>query len=667
MNLLVATKSCGNRAHVNRQCGEDTVALLDFGRCMAQGHSCPTQVCEFTRSHIGTSRELAFFDTDPQGVVTYTCAREVPFGGGEWEAMVSLPLPPSPHAGRASYVTVDPTTGHRAGTPTRAPLVGWWAVPILATRGGCGGIFAPPPGVDTRGKSGLGLLRALCGPAASAPTGSPAMFNREPSASKWVSTEAGHATAPLDPGEQLCAFALRVHGVEIGVDGVVDSVYCTATVLSSTETEKILSNPSSFSSGYLASINPRCINAASLMHRAAPESVRLCKALVQHPLGEKFQGTMHTPGGGPLLLSPQGGGPPTPFCFVPHTIPHLFDTTGAKLYTGLGMPFVVTTDGTVWGPTSGAAKVVPSKESTKAATRRLRNLSLDVLAAKPMPKGAKLAAARVSSNSKGAVHAARNILAATPQLMSWATGDPTYERRCGIGDVWGVATGKIDLDPLLASARGEVCQLFRAIGDTLTPGVTQTRSGAGTQAPVVSVMKAIACPTPGVESIVVLATPLDNHKGTQNKAIVLLEVGGSCVGERRLHFYDPLTSSDCNFPMETPGADHPLYARSSLFTALSTSYGQECSIRTIDAVWALGSTHPPSVLSNPWNNSQVSDGGNYANFCVQFNGDKRALARVACNNRCHPGLPPGRVERIGTHDSPSPRWSGIEIIQFEHK
>ena len=581
--------------------------------------------------------------------------------------MASLSLPTWPHDLIASYVTVDPTTGTRAVVPTRAPLVGWLAVPLLASRGGCGGIFLPPTGVDTKGKSGLGLLRALCGPAASAPSGSPAIFDRRPSASTWVSAKTGHATATLGPDEQVYAFALRVHGVVPAVDGGVATICCTAAVLSRTETEQILTNPSSFSSGYLASIHPHSIDAASLMHRAAPESVRLCKTLVHHPRGEMLRGALHTPGGGPLLLSPQGGGPPTPFCFVPHTIPHLLDTTGAKLYAGLGMPFVITTDGTIWAPTSGAAKVVPSKESTTAATRRLRNLSSCALIAKPMLKGTKLVTVQVFNNSKGVVHAARNILAATPHLLSWATGDSTYERNCRVGDVWEVATGEIALDPLLAPVRGEIRQLFRAIGGTLTPGGTQMCHSTSRQTPLVSVMKAVACPTPRTESIVVLATPLDNHKGTQNKSIILIEVGGNCVGERRLHFYDPHTSSDSQFPMETPGADHPLYGRSSLFTALSTSYGQGCSIHTIDAVWALGSTHPASILSDPWNNHNVSDGGNYANFCVQFNGNKRALARVACNNRCHPGLPPGRVERVGTRDCPSPTWPGIEIIHLEVK
>ena len=145
MNLLVATKSCGSRAHGNQQYGEDTVVLLDFGRCMASGPatSCPTQMCEFTRSHIGTTREVALFDTGPEGVVRYTCLQEAPFRGGGWEAMASLSLPTWPHDFSVSYVTVDPTTGHRAGVPTRTPLVGWLAVPLLASRGGCGGVFPP--------------------------------------------------------------------------------------------------------------------------------------------------------------------------------------------------------------------------------------------------------------------------------------------------------------------------------------------------------------------------------------------------------------------------------------------------------------------------------------------------------------------------------------------
>ena len=309
--------------------------------------------------------------------------------------------------------------------------------------------------------------------------------------------------------------------------------------------------------------------------------------------------------------------------------------------------------------------MAPTKESTTAVTRRLRNISLNVTTAKPMPRRVQIAVNRVSHCSRGVAHAAGNIMSAIPLLLSWATGDPTHEQNCDAGDVWRVATGEIDLDPILTSTGTEIRQLFRAIGSILTPVVSKACNDAGTHPPILAVMKAIACPAPPVRSITVLATPLDSHKGTQNKAIIMLEVGGNCIGERRLHFYDPLTNSDFNFPMETPGADHPLYSRSSLFTALSTSCGPGCSVNTIDGVWALGDTQPPSVLSDPWNNSHVSDGGNYAMFCVQFNEDRHALARVACNNRCHPGLPPGRVERNGTKDSPSSRWRGIEIIKLE--
>ena len=85
MNLLVATKSCDSRAQGNQHYGEDTVVLIDFGRCIATGPapSCPAQMCEFTRSHIGTTREVALFDTGPEGVVRYTCLQlRDPLQGG---------------------------------------------------------------------------------------------------------------------------------------------------------------------------------------------------------------------------------------------------------------------------------------------------------------------------------------------------------------------------------------------------------------------------------------------------------------------------------------------------------------------------------------------------------------------------------------------------------
>ena len=319
----------------------------------------------------------------------------------------------------------------------------------------------------------------------------------------------------------------------------------------------MLKQPSLFRGGYLALPGTDTINCRTVAYKASLDCLVVERSSTSTPGASVARSRVGQRDAGPLLFAPVGGGQPSPFPFVPHQLPLPGGAHPVVITTGIAFPIAITQEGVLLAPTSGPALQPPPKRTIAAAFTKLLN-ALDRGGTPPPGVRQGLIAGQAS---RGLAAATAALVAATPTLCAWANGDTHSLHRCDVQDVWDIAlaTERFDRD---------VCVAFRALGEVLSFQAAAHRAPGAT---TVAVMGPASPVHTHVESAIVIASPLDGHRSTQNKAILLL-----CThGDWRLHFYDPLAAADVAYPIGTMEECHPLATKSSLSHALAASLGSQ--------------------------------------------------------------------------------------------
>jgi len=462
----------------------------------------------------------------------------------------------------------------------------------------------------------------------------------------WVATASGNTTVPIPAGQQYAnRFLVEFHGVRAGQQAqAVDSVQCSAILFSEEEMAALVEQPTSFRGGYLVCHGVDSLTCRAVAYQATLRSLAVERKSISTPGASVARSRVGQRDAGPLLLAPCGPGPPSPFPFVPHRLPPPPGTALATTTTGFAFPIAISPHGTLLAPTSGQPLQPPPKRIVDAAFSKLLAVVQPGGTHPPGLRRALLA----GSASDGLAAATSALVAVAPALCAWATGNAGLPQACDVQDVWDIALAPTSPDRDVRTA-------FRALGEVLSFR-SAVHPAAGATA--VAVMRPVSPAGKEIQRAVVIASPLDGHRATQNKALILL-----CTqGDWCLHFYDPLPAADVAYPIGTAEACHPLAAKSSLSLALALSLGTPPP--AIEAVWPLDFCRNPAKLSDPWSVANVSDTASYAYFAASLADRSIAVMRVACNNRTHPGMPEGRVKRISGHDFPNPAWGGIEVLQL---
>ena len=631
------------------------VALLGFG--VAITPVAQTATAYTNGPHIATSRALATVVQSGSGAMcAHVAVERVTFG-----------RPTPHHPRRPTVVMPTPIVGCSAqalmidsagGHSNWYPIDGWHAKPADESWGIAGvgdpqyAMFIAPPGVLSQpiNAPGVALLQQLCGPAAIPAAGRPAVYARtNPHAntrSTWVATANGHTTVPIPAGQQYDRrFLVEFHGVSANHQAqTVGKVCCSAILFSEEEMEAIIDQPSRFRGGYVVMPGTDTLAGRAVAYKATVGSVAVERSSTTTSGASVARSRVGHRDAGPLLLAPVRGGQPSPFPFVPHRLPLPPETSPVVITTGIAFPLVLTATGTLLAPTSGPALQPPPKRIIEAGYKKLLAVLVPGNNHPPWVRQSLL----TGQASQGLAAATAALVAVAPALCAWATGNQEHLRKCDVQDVWDIALATTRFDQ-------DVCQAFRALGTVLS---FQANPHPAPGATTVAVMRPISNIDSKVEGAIVIASPLDGHRSTQNKAIILV-----CTHDDwRLHFYDPLQAADVAYPIGTMEECHPLAVRSSLSQSIAASLGTP--IPAIVAVWPLDLFKHPAKLSDPWSVANTSDTSSYAYFVASLANHSIAVMRVACNNRSHPATPAGRLTRIAGQDSPNPAWKGIEVLQI---
>ena len=552
------------------------------------------------------------------------------------------------------------------------PVAGWHATPAIGEWNPKDGadarflMFAAPDGAVTAATtllSDTAILHSLCGCVAFGQSGFPAVYDRCTNNKSWAATETGCTTVPLDGGASYSDnFLVRVHEVELcQAIGHVTKIVCSLFLFSKTEMESLLSCPSSFRGGYFATDTTEGVAGKTIAYRAHPRSVATAR-LMQRASGVTISAAGQ-PDTGPLLLAAAGGDTrSSPFVFVPHVIPHArahslhAGATKSHVVTGVGMPFLVQPTGEFQGPTAGQPHATHTRETLMAATKALNVIvrvanGLQRSSTKSLPAYVREAAKSARKSHGGLAVATGHLVTALPGVVEWAIGRTLTSDEFPV-DV--LRELKENMEPLalpLESHARELGFALRAIyRAVVSPPVALIHPDSTRETTRVAVMKLLLdCP---VRTAVVLATPLDKHRGTQNKSILLVDQGTIALADWNLYFVDPLACDALDSP---PHVDRT----NANLTCQLTKAGHN---EPVCAVWALDFCQTSVKLSDPWNCRNVSDTSSYAYFSAKLASGVVAVLRVACNNRNHAGLPPGRVMRVDSKDQPNPGWRGIEFL-----
>ena len=543
------------------------------------------------------------------------------------------------------------------------PVAGWDAVPEVAgwaPRGGADSrflLFAAPQGkvaFVAANLAGTKLLQALCGPVAHGSPRAPPVYDRNTGGKLWAADSHGNTTVPVTGGGTYSdKFLVQVHEVELHSETAhVTKVICSVFLFSEGEMTLLLESPSSFRGGYFAAGNEGGVTGKTIGHKADTRSVNTAR-LTERARGQTFSATGQ-PDSGPLLLAATGSVPTaSPFIFIPHTIPCADAKDGSRIVTGIGMPFLVQAAGQLLGPTAGQPHSVHTRDVVMAATKALTVIvavanSVERGSTPPLGQGARRASRLARTSNIGLAAATGHLVTAAPAVVEWAVGRPLAGDESAFTVLYELKEKMTPLSlPLEQHARRlgfALCALFRAVSPLPTPIPHPDSTRVFTR---VAVMEPIA--TSEIRAVVVLASPLDKHRGTQNKSILLVDQGTASIADWNVLFVDPLARADPH-PAPIDGAN----LRHQLAKA---GHDEE-----VQAVWPLDFCQTSVKLSDPWNCRNVSDTSSYTYFSAELASGVVATLRVACNNRDHAGLPQGRVTRTGDKDQPNPDWKGIEFL-----
>lgn len=548
------------------------------------------------------------------------------------------------------------------------PITGWHAVSAAGDWDPGQGadsrflMFTAPPGAITKlvaSSSGTELLKNLCGTVAEAPSRTPAVYDRITNGQIWGASPAGHTTTAVGGSEAYSdRFLVRVQEVALhSSTGHVSQVFCSAFLFSDAEMRILLECPSRFRGGYFVTDTTEGVEGKTIAYHANSRSIAIARHLENShacPISTAGQ-----PDTGPLLLCAMGhNSRPTPFAFVPHVIPHtptvpeLDGVDESRLVTGVGMPFVLRSTGQCLGPTAGQPHATHARHVVMAATKALSNIvkfanHTDKNRRNSLPYSVYAASKASLRSHAGLAAATGHLVTALPALVEWAIGEKLHEA-AAITVLQALRDGERPFADRLATHTRKLRFAMSAISQVVRPPPTvdphpdskRTITRVATMAPLQS------CE---VRGIVVLASPLDKHRGTQNKSVLLLDKGTHVRPDWNLHFVDPLDI----------GETQPSNVANASLTQQLVNAGH---IDAVVGVWALDFCQTSVKLSDPWNCRNVSDSSSYTYFSAVLSSGRVAVCRVACNNRCHPGLPQGRVVRVEGEDQPNPDWAGIELL-----
>lgn len=621
-------------------------------------------------SRIGDTRYYATVNqTNPSTLELYTVAEQVDFETSQSSLRINYrvglnALPAAP--AQSCVFAAD-------GILTELqPVAGWHATPAIGDWNPKDGadarflIFVAPDGAVTAATtllSDTAILHSLCGCVAFGQNGSPAVYDRCTNNKSWAATETGCTTVPLDGDASYSDnFLVQVHEVELGpANGHVTKIVCSLFLFSQNEMKSLLSCPSSFRGGYFATITQEGVTGKTIAYRAHPRSVAAARLMESAP--HVTISAAGQPDTGPLLLAAAGGNKrSSPFVFIPHIIPHARAhsiNAGAKnshVVTGVGMPFLIQPTGEFSGPTAGQPHATHTRETVMAATKALNTIvrvadGLQRGSTKPLPAYVREAAKSARKSHAGLAAATGHLVTALPGVVEWAIGRVLASDEVPV-DVLYELNEK--MQPLAIQLESHARKLgfalrtiYRAV---ISPPAALPHPGSTRETTRVAVMKLLL--ERPVRTAVVIATPLDKHRGTQNKSILLVDQGTITLADWNLYFVDPLASDALDSP---PHGDR----KNANLTYQLTMAGHD---EPVCAVWALDFCQTSVKLSDPWNCRNVSDTSSYAYFSAKLASGVVAVLRVACNNRNHAGLPPGRVMRVDCKDQPNPEWRGIEFL-----